>query len=110
VAEAEFLAVLTTTDSEESAQALAASAVGGRLAACGQVDGPIKSVYQWQEKVEIDTEWRVLLKSTAARYDELEALIKSVHSYDTPEIIATPITAGSDEYLAWLRTETETDG
>jgi periplasmic divalent cation tolerance protein len=106
VAEAEFLAVLTTTDSQESAQVLAASAVAGRLAACGQVDGPIKSVYQWQEKVEIDTEWRVLLKTTAANYDELEALIKSTHSYDTPEIIATPITAGSDEYLAWLRTET----
>lgn len=106
MAEAEFLAVLTTTDSEESAQVLAASAVAGRLAACAQVDGPVKSVYQWQGKIEIDTEWRVLYKTTADRYDELEANIKSLHTYDTPEIIVTPITAGSDEYLAWLRTET----
>jgi periplasmic divalent cation tolerance protein len=107
VAEAEFLAVLTTTDSEDSAQVLAASAVAGKLAACAQVDGPVKSVYQWQGKVETDTEWRVLHKTTAARYGELEAPIKSLHTYDTPEIIATPITAGSDEYLAWLRTETD---
>jgi periplasmic divalent cation tolerance protein len=107
VAEAEFLAVLTTMDSEESAQVLAASAVAGKLAACAQVDGPVKSVYQWQGKIETDTEWRVLHKTTADRYGELEALIKCLHTYDTPEIIATPITAGSDEYLAWLRTETE---
>ncbi|SCK52398.1 divalent-cation tolerance protein CutA [Streptomyces sp. WMMB 322] len=108
MAEAEFLAVLTTTDSEESAQALAASVVAERLAACAQIDGPIKSVYRWQGKTETDAEWRVLLKTTAVRYGELEAHIKSLHSYDTPEIIATPITAGSDEYLAWLRTETQT--
>ena len=106
MSEAEFLAVLTTTDSEESAQVLAASAVAGRLAACAQVDGPIKSVYQWQGKIEIDAEWRVLHKTTATRYAELEAHIKSLHAYDTPEIIVTPITAGSDEYLAWLRAET----
>lgn len=107
MADAEFLAVLTTTDSEDRAQSLAATAVEQRLAACAQVDGPIKSVYRWQGKIETDAEWRVLYKTTAVRFAELEAHIKSVHTYDTPEIIATPITAGSDEYLAWLRTETK---
>ncbi|MER5973254.1 divalent-cation tolerance protein CutA [Streptomyces sp. NPDC002055] len=106
MADAEFLAVLTTIDSEDRAQRLAASAVEQRLAACAQIDGPIRSVYQWQGKIEADAEWRVLYKTTAARYPELEAHIKRVHTYDTPEVIVTPITAGSDEYLAWLRTET----
>jgi periplasmic divalent cation tolerance protein len=106
VADAEFLAVLTTTDSEDRARRLAATAVEQRLAACAQVDGPITSVYQWQGKVETDAEWRVLYKTTATRYTGLEAHIRSVHTYDTPEIIATPITGGGDEYLAWLRTET----
>ena len=96
MADAEFLAVLTTTDREDSAQVLAASAVAGRLAACAQVDGPIKSVYQRQGKIEIDAEWRVLYKTTATRYDELEAHIKSLHAHDTPEIIVSPIAAGSD--------------
>ncbi|MCZ2523399.1 divalent-cation tolerance protein CutA [Streptomyces sp. NPDC059506] len=102
----DHLAVLTTADSAERAEALAAGAVEKRLAACAQVDGPVRSVYRWQGKVEHDAEWRVLYKTTAARYPELEAHIKAVHTYDTPEIIATPITAGSDEYLAWLSTET----
>lgn len=105
---AEHLAVLTTTDAQEKAQHLAASAVERRLAACAQIDGPIRSVYRWEGRIETDTEWRVLFKTTAARYDELAAHIKRVHDYDTPEIIVTPITGGSDEYLAWLRVETDT--
>ncbi|MEK2473806.1 divalent-cation tolerance protein CutA [Streptomyces noursei] len=106
MADAEFLAVLTTTDSEERAQNLAATAVEARLAACAQIEGPIKSVYQWQGNIETDAEWRVLYKTTAARYADLEKHIKAVHTYDTPEIIATPITGGSNEYLSWLRAET----
>lgn len=105
MADAAFLAVLTTTDSEERAQHLAASAVEKHLAACAQIDGPVRSVYQWQGKIETDAEWRVLYKSTTSRFAELEAHIQAVHTYDTPEIIATPITEGSDEYLSWLRTE-----
>ncbi|MGP4001974.1 divalent-cation tolerance protein CutA [Streptomyces sp. 8N706] len=106
MADAAYLAVLTTTDSENRARQLAATAVEKRLAACAQIDGPVTSVYRWQEKIETEAEWRVLYKTTAARYAELEAHIKDVHTYDTPEVIVTPITAGSDAYLAWLRTET----
>ncbi|WTL28790.1 divalent-cation tolerance protein CutA [Streptomyces sp. NBC_01498] len=102
----DFLAVLSTTDAEDKARALAATAVELRLAACAQIDGPVTSVYRWEGRVATDTEWRVLYKTTAERYDELAAHIKGVHDYDTPEIIVTPITGGSDEYLAWLRSET----
>ncbi|MFE2379781.1 divalent-cation tolerance protein CutA [Streptomyces sp. NPDC059398] len=101
-----YLAVLTTTDSESKAHDLAASAVEKRLAACAQIDGPVRSVYRWEGGIETDTEWRVLCKTTADRFEELAAHIKAVHDYDTPEIIATPITAGSDEYLAWLASGT----
>lgn len=110
MSDAEYLTVLTTTDSEDQARHLAESAVTARLAACAQIDGPVRSVYRWQGKIETDTEWRVLYKTTAARYAELEAHIKFVHSYDTPEIIATPISTGSDEYLSWLRVETAPAG
>lgn len=103
---ADYLAVLTTTDTAEKAQTLAASAVEAQLAACAQIDGPVTSVYRWEGAIENDQEWRVLYKTTAARYPDLEAHIKSVHDYDTPEIIATPITQGSDEYLAWVTNET----
>ncbi|RKN05729.1 divalent-cation tolerance protein CutA [Streptomyces radicis] len=106
---ADHITVLTTTDSREAAQALARSAVEARVAACAQIDGPITSVYRWEGAVRTEEEWRVLYKTPASKYPALEAHIKSVHTYDTPEIIAAEIALGSGEYLAWLDSETGMD-
>ena len=103
---AEYLTVLTTTDAAEKAQALAVGAVEAKVAACAQIDGPITSVYRWEGAVQADQEWRVLYKTTAERYPDLERYIKQAHDYDTPEIIATPVTHGSEAYLSWMREET----
>ncbi|WP_406149240.1 divalent-cation tolerance protein CutA [Streptomyces sp. NBC_01012] len=101
-----WLTVLTTTDSEGKAQALAAGAVDARLAACAQISAPVTSVYRWEGAIESDEEWQVLFKTTAARYDELEAHLVAAHDYATPEIIATPIVRGSRRYLDWVSAET----
>ncbi|MET9589833.1 divalent-cation tolerance protein CutA [Streptomyces sp. NPDC006516] len=100
------LTVLTTTDSEEKARALARDAVDARLAACAQISGPVTSVYRWEGAVETGEEWQVLFKTTAHRYDELEAHLLAAHDYETPEIIATPVVRGSRRYLAWVAAET----
>jgi periplasmic divalent cation tolerance protein len=101
-----WLIVLTTTDSEEKAHALARGAVDARLAACAQIAAPVTSVYRWQGAVETGQEWQVLFKTTAERYDELEAHLVAAHDYETPEIIATPVVRGSERYLAWVSAET----
>lgn len=103
---ADHLQVLTTTDSADRAQQLARSAVEARLAACAQILGPIRSVYRWQGQVHVEEEWQVLAKTTAAGYADLEAHLRAVHTYDEPEIIATPIVAGSAGYLAWIEEQT----
>ncbi|MFJ2651821.1 divalent-cation tolerance protein CutA [Streptomyces sp. NPDC087420] len=103
----EYLTVLTTTDAAEKAQALAVGAVEAKVAACAQIDGPIISVYRWEGAVRADQGWRVLYKTTTERYSALETHIKN--DYDTPEIIATPITHGSDSYLSWVSAETATE-
>jgi periplasmic divalent cation tolerance protein len=99
---AEYLQVLTTVGSEEEAERLSAALVERRLAACVQVIGPISSHYRWQGEVENSREWLCLAKTEASRYPELEAAIAELHSYDEPEIVATPIVAGSAGYLAWI--------
>lgn len=98
----EYLQVLTTTGSEEEAERISAALVERRLAACVQVIGPISSRYRWQGKVERDSEWLCLAKTEAGRYAELEAAIRELHSYEEPEIVATPIVAGSAGYLGWI--------
>lgn len=98
----EHLQVLCTAGSEEEAGRIASLLVERRLAACVQVVGPITSRYRWRGAVEEAQEWQCLAKTTRAAYEAVEALIRQVHSYDEPEIIATPIVAGSSGYLAWL--------
>lgn len=100
------LTVLTTTDSAAKAEGLARGAVEARLAACAQISAPVTSVYRWQGVVETGEEWQILFKTTAARYDALEAHLRARHDYDTPEIIATPVVRGSAGYLAWIAAET----
>ncbi|MGW1193154.1 divalent-cation tolerance protein CutA [Streptomyces sp. NPDC002559] len=97
-----WLTVLTTTDSEEKAQALARGVVEARLAACAQISAPVTSVYHWRSAIETAKEWQLLFKTTAERYDELEAHLREAHDYETPEIIAIPILRGSARYLAWV--------
>jgi periplasmic divalent cation tolerance protein len=101
----QFIQMITTTDDEELARRIADSLVEKRLAACVQILGPITSVYRWKGKTETTREWQCLVKTSIDRYGEVEAAIKAIHSYETPEIIALPITAGSLEYLGWLRGE-----
>jgi periplasmic divalent cation tolerance protein len=103
---AEHVIVISTIDSEDAARSLAAGAVAANLGACAQVVGPITSVYRWEGAVQNDTEWRVEIKTAADRVAALVDYIKANHSYDTPEIVATPITGGSAEYLAWVVDET----
>jgi periplasmic divalent cation tolerance protein len=107
---ADHLQVLTTAGSEEEAARIASVLVERRLAACVQVLGPIVSRYRWQGVVEEAEEWQCLAKTEAARYPEVEAAIRELHSYEEPEIVATPIVAGSEGYLGWVSAEVRADG
>lgn len=100
-----FIQVQTTTDSEQLARRIASTLVERRLAACVQVLGPATSTYRWQGEVQIATEWLCLIKTTRELYPQLEAALRELHSYQTPEIIALPISSGSEDYLQWLADE-----
>ena len=103
----DFIQVATTTDREEEAQRIARALVERRLAACVHVVGPIRSTYWWQDQIETAEEWRLEMKTRRALLEPLQRAIRELHSYDVPEIIAVPIEAGSEDYLEWLRRETE---
>ena len=98
----EYVQIITTTNSRESANQIAEKLVGEKLAACAQVSGPITSVYQWKGKIERDEEFYCVIKTRKDLYPEVEKTIKAVHSYEVPEIIALPILEGSPAYLDWI--------
>jgi periplasmic divalent cation tolerance protein len=97
-----YIQISTTTETIEQADKIAQHLVETKLAACVQITGPIKSIYRWKGKVETTDEWLCLIKTRAILYNKIEAAIKKLHSYETPEIIAVPIIKGSKEYLNWL--------
>ncbi len=106
----DFLQVSTAAGSREDAEQIAAALVERRLAGCVQVVGPVRSVYRWQGRVEQADEWLCLAKTTSDRFAAVEAAIRELHSYECPEIVATPIVAGSAAYLAWLAEQTADAG
>jgi periplasmic divalent cation tolerance protein len=103
------LVVTTTLPSEEQARAVAQAAVERRLAACAQVQGPIHSTFHWQGAVDHATEWYCHCKTTGPALLALERLIKSLHPYDVPEIIATEVVGGYEPYLQWMTQEVSSE-
>ena len=102
----ECIQVQTTFERQVDAERLAAALVERRLAACVQIVGPIQSTYRWQGQIETAEEWLCLIKTRRELYDEVQRAIVELHPYETPEIIATPISEVSKAYLGWVAEET----
>jgi periplasmic divalent cation tolerance protein len=102
----DFIVVLVTVGSLEEAEAIAGTLVGDGLAACVNRVGPVRSVYQWKGQVVGEDEYLLLIKARRRGFGALEARIRSLHSYEVPEVIAVPITDGSAAYLSWLGSAT----
>ncbi|HEY0077067.1 MAG TPA: divalent-cation tolerance protein CutA [Pyrinomonadaceae bacterium] len=96
------LMVVMTAGSREEAVRLAEMLVGARLAACVQILPEIESVYRWQGEVQREAEILLFAKTSAACFPDLEREVRALHSYETPEIIALPLSQASAPYLAWL--------
>lgn len=99
----ENVVVLVACASRKEAERLARAVMGKKLAACVNIaSAPVKSVYRWKGKVETATEFPLVMKTTRRKFSALEKEIRRLHSYETPEIIALPILAGSVAYLRWI--------
>ena len=83
------------------AEAIAARLLEKRMAACVQL-APIASRYVWKGEVQRDAEQLLLIKTRAELFEAVAARIRALHSYETPEILATPVLAGDPAYLAWV--------
>src|ERR1051325_5668446 len=103
-AKTEYFVVLVTCGSQREALRIARAVVAAKLAACVNVPGtPMRSIYRWKGKVQEAREFLLVIKTSSARLDALRQEIERLHSYNVPEFIALPITAGSPAYLKWLR-------
>jgi len=101
----EYIIVITAAPLEDEARQLAARLIEQRLAACVQAE-KVESIFHWQGAVETADETRLMIKTCADLFSQVEKLIRAELSEETPEIISIPILQGSPDYLSWLASET----
>jgi len=101
--ELEYILVMTTVGSEEQALTIANALVYKKVAASVNMIPAIRSIYRFKGKVWDDEEYFLMIKSTAAHYDEIEKTITALHNYEIPEILSFPMVKGKPEFLKWIQ-------
>jgi periplasmic divalent cation tolerance protein len=99
-----YVIITTTCPDENQARRLANALIEQELAACVQTS-VVQSIYRWQGRVEHVSEVQLQIKTKYTHYSEVERVIMVNHPYETPEILACPVLAGSTRYLAWMDSE-----
>ena len=99
-----YLQVATTVENRVQAEKIARHVLDRRLAGCVQIL-QCASMYHWQGKIEQSAEFLCIMKTRQDLFDDLQAEVTAIHSYEVPEILATPVAAGNPQYLDWLNGE-----
>ncbi len=96
------IVVLVTTHTLSEARKIARTLVEKQYAACVNLLPKVSSIYRWKDRIQRDTEILLVIKTRRHRFDALRQCVESMHSYETPEVIALPIVEGAVNYLNWI--------
>ncbi len=101
----EVILIITNFPDKASALMLAQKLIESRAAACINILAESTSIYRWQGETEISHEIPVLIKTLVKHYVMVEEIIKAIHPYELPEIIAVPVKLGLPAYMQWIADE-----
>jgi len=99
------IVLFITTPTVEEAQRISKILLEQRKVACVNIVPRVSSLFWWQGKIDSARESLLIVKTTASQLNELVTLVKEIHSYDVPEIVAMPIVGGNQDYLEWIGKE-----
>jgi periplasmic divalent cation tolerance protein len=99
------IVIFITASSEKEARRIAELLLEQRKAACINIVSGIDSKFWWKGKIDSSRESLLIIKTRASMFPKVIELVKTVHSYEVPEIIAIPIIGSNDDYLEWIDTE-----
>jgi len=103
--EEKYIIVLVTAADDDEARLIAKVLLEQKKAACVNIMSGIVSLFWWQDKIDQASESLLVIKTGRSLLDEVVALVKEMHSYENPEIIALPVAGGSSRYLDWIDKE-----
>jgi len=96
------IVIFVTASNKKEAQKIALRLIKDKLAACVNIVDKVDSVFSWEAKTEKAKESLLIIKSKKEKLPKIISVVKSLHSYTVPEIIALPIIAGDKPYLRWI--------
>ncbi len=99
----DYIIVLVTAASKQEAEKIANHLLNDKLIACANIVGPVTSLYRWSGNIEHNEEWLTIMKTRQNLFERLTEVVKTLHSYEVPEILALPIVEGSKDYLDWMQ-------
>jgi periplasmic divalent cation tolerance protein len=97
-----YIVILVTAKDKKEAEKIAWGLLEAKLIACANIIGGVQSLFWWQGKIDSSKEVVLVLKTKKILFKKVSAKVRSLHSYQTPEIIALPLVAGSEDYLDWI--------
>lgn len=101
----ENVVIFITAGTDEEAHRIANMLLNQRKAACVNILPKIRSLFWWQDKLDSAQESLLMVKTRVSLLNEIVRLVKEIHSYDVPEVIALPIIGGNPDYLEWIGKE-----
>ena len=105
----DVVVVLVTGPDDATLESIGRTVVGDRLAACTNIIGGVSSVYRWKGEVEVDDEALAIIKTTAARVEDLKRAVAGLHPYEDPEFMVLSVSTGSRGYLEWVADSVQAD-
>jgi periplasmic divalent cation tolerance protein len=96
--------VLVTAENRDQAEKISTTLLSEKLIACANIISPIFSCFLWQGKVKKAEECLIIMKTKRSHFGEIALCVKSMHSYEVPEVIALPVVEGTESYLSWMGT------
>lgn len=104
---ANLVVFITAANKGGEAERIANALIAQRKAACVNIIPKVNSRFWWQGKIDSAEETLLVVKTRAVLLNEVIRTVKEIHSYEVPEIIAMPIVGGNQDYLDWIKRETE---
>ena len=102
-----YIVLFITTATADEAHRISRALLEQKKVACVNIVPKVSSSFWWQDKINSAQESLLIAKTKASQLNELVRLVKEIHSYDIPEIIALPIVGGNQDYLEWIGKEVE---
>ncbi|HUV52339.1 MAG TPA: divalent-cation tolerance protein CutA [Dehalococcoidia bacterium] len=101
-----YIVIFITASSYEEAHKISEALVSQKKAACVNIVPKVNSIFTWKDKLEEAEESLLIVKTRTKLFQDVVTLVKWLHSYEVPEIIALPIIEGNPDYLEWIDKET----